>query len=284
MREFAETLAVLGERVVAAAMAAPALLDELGLRPEERRLIDIEPGYARASTSSRVDTFLLPGSLQAAEYNAESPAGFGYTERLAGVFERLPVMERFKAAFDVEAYSLTSRMLDALMTSYRDWGGTAQPPTIGIVDWRNVPTWSEFEILQERFTGLGVPTIVCTPEDLEFDGRELRGLGRQDRPAVPARAHQRHHQPPGRVRRARARVRSEGRLHGQLVPLQDPAQEGVLRRADRPAARRAVQPARARRDRPPRPLDAGGRETPRRRRARRRSTWCPGSGGIATAW
>ena len=179
VREFAETLAVLGERVVAAAMAEPALLDELGLRPEERRLIDIEPGYARASTSSRVDTFLLPESLQAAEYNAESPAGFGYTERLAGVFAQLPVMERFRAAFDVEAYSLTATMLDALMASYRDWGGTAQPPTIGIVDWRNVPTWSEFEILQERFTSLGVPTIVCAPEDLEFDGRELRGLGRK---------------------------------------------------------------------------------------------------------
>jgi hypothetical protein len=178
VREFAETLAVLGERVVAAAMAEPSLLDELGIRPDERRLIDIEPGYRRASTSSRVDTFLLPDSLQAAEYNAESPAGFGYTERLAGVFAQLPVMERFKASFEVEAYALSEPMLDALMASYREWGGTAQPPTIGIVDWRDVPTWSEFEILQERFTSLGVPTIVCAPEDLEFDGRALKGLGR----------------------------------------------------------------------------------------------------------
>ncbi len=178
VREFAETLAVLGERVVAAAMAEPSLLDELGIRPDERRLIDIEPGYRRASTSSRVDTFLLPDSLQAAEYNAESPAGFGYTERLAGVFAQLPVMERFKKSFEVEAYALSEPMLDALMASYREWGGTAQPPTIGIVDWRDVPTWSEFEILQERFTSLGVPTIVCAPEDLEFDGRALKGLGR----------------------------------------------------------------------------------------------------------
>jgi hypothetical protein len=179
VREFAETLAVLGERVVSAAMASPPMLEELGLRPEERRLVGIEPGYARASTSSRVDTFLLPGSLQAAEYNAESPAGFGYTERLADLFEQLPVMARFRARFEASAYPLTAAMLDALMTSYRDWGGTARPPTIGIVDWRDVPTWSEFEILQERFTSLGVPTIVCTPADLEFDGRELRGLGRR---------------------------------------------------------------------------------------------------------
>jgi hypothetical protein len=179
VREFAETIASLGERVAAVATTSPALMDDLGIRPEERRLIEIEPGYARASTSSRVDTFLLPGSLQAAEYNAESPAGFGYTERLAGVFERLPVMERFRASFDAEGYALTSKMLDALMASYRDWGGRAAPPTIAIVDWRDVPTWSEFEILQERFTGLGVPTIVCAPEDLEFNGRELRGLGQK---------------------------------------------------------------------------------------------------------
>jgi hypothetical protein len=50
IREFAETLAALGERVAAVATTFPALLDELGVRPEERRLIDIEPGYARAST------------------------------------------------------------------------------------------------------------------------------------------------------------------------------------------------------------------------------------------
>jgi len=178
VRDFAETLAVLGERVVEAAMADPTLLDAVGVRDEERRLIAIEPGYARATTSSRVDTFLLPDSLQAAEYNAESPAGFGYSERLTGVFDRLPVMERFRERFDATGYSTTAPMLDALMASYREWGGTANPPVIGIVDWRSVPTWSEFEILQERFIELGVPTVVCTPEELEFDGRRLRGAGR----------------------------------------------------------------------------------------------------------
>jgi hypothetical protein len=178
VRVFAETLADLGERTVVAAMEHPSLLDELGLRPDEQRLVRIEPGYARASTSSRVDTFLLPDALQAAEYNAESPAGFGYTERLGGVFETLPVMARFRERFDVRAYPLIEPMLNALLTSYREWGGRAEPPLIAIVDWRNVPTWSEFEILQERFTELGVPTIVCAPEDLEFDGPALRAGGR----------------------------------------------------------------------------------------------------------
>ena len=43
-------------------------------------------------------------------------------------------------------------MLAALLASYGDWGGRAEPPTIAIVDWREVPTWSEFEILRDAFT------------------------------------------------------------------------------------------------------------------------------------
>ena len=177
IRAFAETISVLGERVVAAALDAPSLLDELGLREDEKRLVAIDPGYATASTASRLDAFLLPDSLQAAEYNAESPAGLGYTDVLARVFSELPVMQRFRQHYDVQAYSLMARMLDALMASYREWGGREMSPRIAIVDWRGVPTWSEFEILKERFTALGVPTLVCTPEELEFDGRHLSAGG-----------------------------------------------------------------------------------------------------------
>jgi hypothetical protein len=177
IRAFAETIATLGERVVSVALEQPSLLDELGLSDDEKSLVAIDPGYAQASTASRLDAFLLPDSLQAAEYNAESPAGLGYTEVLAEVFSRLDVMARFKQRFDVKAYALSSQLLGALMASYRDWGGRATPPQIAIVDWRDVPTWSEFEILQERFTALGVLTLICTPQELEFDGHDVRAQG-----------------------------------------------------------------------------------------------------------
>jgi len=70
-------------------------------------------------------------------------------------------------------------ILEALLASYRDWGGTASPPQIAIVDWRGVPTWSEFEILQARFEKLGVPTLVCEPSDLIFDGKTLAAQGKK---------------------------------------------------------------------------------------------------------
>ena len=175
----AETIASIGERVVAAAMARPELLDSLGLTEDERRLARIDPGYATASTSSRLDAFLLPDTLGFAEYNAEAPAGFGYTETLSELFDGLPIMKRFRERFEAKYFRLAEAKLAALLASYRDWGGRADPPTILITDWREVPTWSEFEILQARFERLGVPTVVVDPREVEFDGRSLVAAGRR---------------------------------------------------------------------------------------------------------
>lgn len=177
VKQVAETMAALGERVVAAALADHRLFADVGLTEAEERLVRMEPGYVTASTASRLDAFLLPDSLQFAEYNAESPAGFGYGESLAEVFERLPVMDRFRQRFDVRRYPSSRLMLEALLATYREWGGPAKTPRIAIVDWREVPTWSEFEILQRRFESNGVHTTICDPRDLEFDGETLTGGG-----------------------------------------------------------------------------------------------------------
>ena len=179
VRPVAETIAVLGERVVQAAIASPQLLAQVALSPDEERLFRIEPGYTRASTASRLDAFLLPDSLQFAEYNAESPAGLGYAETLAEVFRGLPIMSRFEEHFRIHTYPLSASILEALLASYREWGGKVAKPVIAIVDWREVPTWSEFQILRERFEKQGVPALVSDPRDLVFDGRSLSAQGRK---------------------------------------------------------------------------------------------------------
>ena len=174
-----ETIARMGEQLVAASASRPDLLDALALTDAERALVAIDPGYDRASTASRLDSFIVPGSLQFAEYNAESPAGLGYAETLGGVFEGLEIAHRFRERFDARPPKLMAPMLEALLASYRDWGGRASPPTIAIVDFRGVPTWAEFEMLRTRFVELGVPTMVCEPQDLEFDGFTLTAGSRR---------------------------------------------------------------------------------------------------------
>lgn len=152
VRRASETLWRLGEKVAQAGAKDRRLLEELCLTDDERRLVEIEPGYGVASTAGRADAFLLPDSLQFAEYNAESPAGPGYSQRLAELFDESPLMRRFRERFTVRHYAPVPGLLDALLASYRDWGGTARPPQIAIVDWREVPTFSEFELLRDADT------------------------------------------------------------------------------------------------------------------------------------
>jgi hypothetical protein len=111
VRRVAEVIALLGERVVEAAMASPAIRRQVRLTDEEERLVRIDPRYGRASTASRLDAFILPDSLEFAEYNAESPAGLAYSENLAEVFDRLEVADRFRAQYRTRFYRPTDAML-----------------------------------------------------------------------------------------------------------------------------------------------------------------------------
>jgi uncharacterized circularly permuted ATP-grasp superfamily protein len=82
-------------------------------------------------------------------------------------------MNQFRRGRRVRFNATIEPMLDALIASYREWGGRADPPTIAIVDWQNVPTWTEFEILRDTFVARGVPTIVCDPRELTFQNGVL---------------------------------------------------------------------------------------------------------------
>ena len=177
IRAAAETISILGERVTRAAFENDDIYHQLGMTEAEDALVDIEPGYPTASTTSRLDAFLLPGSLHFAEYNAESPAGIAYTQRLCELFDATAVMGRFRDTRQVRFHRVIDALLTALMASYQEWGGTAAPPTMAIVDWRDVPTWTEFEILRDAFMLAGVPTIVCDPRELVFGNGVLTAQG-----------------------------------------------------------------------------------------------------------
>jgi hypothetical protein len=179
VRGATEVLARLGERMAVLALEDKTLLAQFHLRPEEERLVRLPAGRGPASTASRVDAFLLPDSLKFTEYNGESPAGAGYTEVLAEIFREMPVMKAFAKKFEVHSYALSARLLDALMGTYRDWGGTGSRPQMLITDWKEVPTWSEFQILKERFEALRVPVVLADPRQLDWDGKKLTAKGKK---------------------------------------------------------------------------------------------------------
>ena len=153
MRAAAETIAALGERVAAAALATPALLRSARLTGAEdaaradRSRLRTAPARHHGSTRS-----CCRPRLHFAEYNAESPAGLGYTQRLCELFDAMPAMSRFR---DGTTRPVQRARLNRCWTrcSRAIANGAAAPirRTIAIVDWREVPTWTEFEILRDAF-------------------------------------------------------------------------------------------------------------------------------------
>ena len=91
-------------------------------------------------------------------------------------------------------------------------------------------------MLRDAFVAAGVPTDGVRSARAGVRRRRADRAGRADRPRLPPRARQRHPRQAGRVQGARRRLRRARRLHGQFVPLQARAQEGVLRRAHRSAS------------------------------------------------
>lgn len=153
------------------------LWDRVGLSPEERSLVALDPGYSRSSPLSRLDAFLTPGSYQFVELNAETPAGTAYDAVLTDVFLELPVMQAFQRRWRVTRFRSRDRVLEVLLRCYREAGGREARPCIAIVDYEDVPTRSEHELFREFFESKGSPSIVCDPRHLEYSGGRLRHEG-----------------------------------------------------------------------------------------------------------
>jgi hypothetical protein len=156
----------------------PELWDRVDLTPQERELMAIDPGYRRASPTSRLDAFLTPSAYQFVELNAESPAGIAYAEVLADLFLDLPVMKRFQERWTVARFRSRERLLETLIECHREAGGQAEHPTIAIVDYADVPTRTEHLLFRDFFAEQGHPAFVCDPRDLTFERGALRHEGR----------------------------------------------------------------------------------------------------------
>ncbi len=153
------------------------LWDRVGVLPEERELVSIDPGYRRSSPTSRLDSFLTASAFQFVELNAESPAGIAYFEELTSVFLALPIMKRFQERWSVRRFESRQRLLDTLLACHREGGGQAPHPTIAIVDYEEVPTRTEHHLFREFFEQKGYPALVCDPRHLTFEGGRLRHEG-----------------------------------------------------------------------------------------------------------
>src|SRR5207248_6696966 len=116
------------------------------------------PGSPDPSPTARLDSFFVSErELKFTEYNAETPAGAGYNDALTEVFYGLPCMRAFLRRYAVRPLPARPHVLDALLDAFEHWrGNRSDPPRIAILDWKEVPTVSEFRIFADYFRDPGI--------------------------------------------------------------------------------------------------------------------------------
>jgi len=166
----AEIMALAFEKIAHEALRNPKLLELLCLTPLEEEMARIDPGYSALCVNSRLDSYQTSEGFQFLEYNAETPAGVGDQMQLEKILFTLPAVKEFLSANPHWLPQPHRALLNSLLGVYREWGGAEEKPQIAIVDWRGVPTESEFEVLQDFFVSCGYPTVIADPHDLSYDG------------------------------------------------------------------------------------------------------------------
>jgi uncharacterized circularly permuted ATP-grasp superfamily protein len=145
----------------------------------EEELVAADPMREHPSPLSRLDAFFdTEGkALHFTEFNAETPAGPAYNDALAELFLALPAMRPFLERYEARAMSVRSMTLHALLRAFMAWRGQLERPRIAIVDWwREVPTYSEFQLFEQFFKDNGLDCVIADPREIEYrDGKLMSG-------------------------------------------------------------------------------------------------------------
>jgi hypothetical protein len=157
------------------------LREELALSDREDDLVRIDPGYPNAMRICRLDAFLQGYDVKFLEFNADSPAGIGYTDVLFEGLSQAIDLPRVRVEFDTAYTPMLPELIVTLLDAYRHVRA-AQPdlpesPRLALIDVPSTPSVPEFRIICEAARRAGIEALFAYQEDLQYDGSVLRAQG-----------------------------------------------------------------------------------------------------------
>jgi glutathionylspermidine synthase len=157
------------------------LREELAVPPAEDALIRLDPGYSRPLKICRLDAFLQGYDVKFLEFNADSPAGIGYTDVLHEGLRRAIELPRVSAEFETSYTPMLPVLVDTLLSAYRELRGERsdlpEQPRLALVDVAGSPSVPEFRIICDAARRAGVEALHATLDEVEYDGSLLRVQG-----------------------------------------------------------------------------------------------------------
>ena len=172
LRDAGRRLMQLAARAARRAFGGDArkLCEYLGTPEAQARWVLLDPGEPDV-VLSRLDAFVTPAGPRFIEVNSDAPAGFGYGDRMAEVFEQLPLFREFAARVPVGYLPSGGILVEAILAVWRERRGT-EAPSLAIVDWDDVKTRADQEILRQAFEARGLRCVLADPRQMELrEGR-----------------------------------------------------------------------------------------------------------------
>jgi hypothetical protein len=184
VRRAVESLCSVLDRFCEAYPGDDRLQEELALPTFEDSLVRVAPGYPRPLRICRLDAFLAGDQVKFLEFNADSPAGIGYTDVLHEGLQRAIALPRVDGEFDTAYDPMLPFLIATLVDAYR--GMRAQQgqvselpetPRLALVDVPGSPSVPEFRIICAAAVEAGIEAIHVTTDELAYDGSVLRARG-----------------------------------------------------------------------------------------------------------
>jgi hypothetical protein len=154
------------------------LREELALPDFEDSLVRLDPGYPRPLRICRLDAFLSGYEVKFLEFNADSPAGIGYTDVLHEGLREAIDLPRVEAEFDTAYTPMLPVLIDTLLDAYRSLRASRpqlpERPRLALVDRPGSPSVPEFRIICDAARRSGIGALHATTDELAYDGSALR--------------------------------------------------------------------------------------------------------------
>jgi hypothetical protein len=184
VRRAVESLCRVLDRFCEAYPGDDRLQEELALPTFEDSLVRVGPGYARPLRICRLDAFLAGDQVKFLEFNADSPAGIGYTDVLHEGLRRAIALPRVEGEFDTAYEPMLPFLIETLLDSYtamraqrRRVPELPETPRLALVDVPGSPSVPEFRIICAAAAEAGIEAIHPTTDELAYDGSVLRAGG-----------------------------------------------------------------------------------------------------------
>jgi uncharacterized circularly permuted ATP-grasp superfamily protein len=151
---------------------AGRLCAHLGIPAAQARWMTLDPGGPDVLLS-RLDAFVTDAGPRFIEINSDAPAGFGYGDRMAEVFARLPLFRQFAAERAVSYVKSAPSLVRALLAEWARSGGRGAP-VVAIVDWAEVKTRPDQDLLRPALEAGGARCVLADPREMTLAGGRLR--------------------------------------------------------------------------------------------------------------